>query len=417
MEPVHEPPTDPVVRPLRGADDRLRAAAAAIVGDPGIRAGLHARTVLEQRVGERVATLDPARHALIDAYAKAATAVRDLGSLRAQRLLAVARGAVDDTHDRHRDDGAHDRRRRTGHRLVPVAVAVAAGVFESIFFARILNFVDDADTSDPIGRLQYLLSYVPGVILATSLWMAGRLLGESLARYRDQREDRSDDAPRPLWVVAVSFTAFLLVVVGWLSWARAGFLQQTQGIGAGTSAPLLVPPWSIVLLLMMVTVGAIAVNAVLHNPWADHAERVDLGLRTAARRYAAERRNADRRVAGLESAWDDLRSILVQAREEVQHVAVDRLLRVAVDASPEPPGDHDRETFGPGLPAPPVGDLLFEMGRMRDPQPGLGPLWHAEQVLVEYEPGPIVERRDRLVEQLDEQLAGERRPMEHKAEA
>lgn len=414
-------PEAAVVRPLRGHDERLRPGASHD-GNHGVRVGLQARVLVEQRVRDRVAALDEARERLHDAHAAAASDLGVLATFAARGRLDRARLAVEEVEAYHAADGPQDRRQRLAHPGVPIAIAIAAGLFESALFARFLLAAIALENRQP-NPLELLTAYTPGVILAVLLWITGRQLGEAIARHKERREARGAGSPRPVWRFAVPLAVALLMVVWFLAAARAAFLAQIQQDRAAAELVVGGDPDEgealstgqdgdgfgqrpIVVLLLTVTVGAMAVNAGLHNPWADNADRAQRDLDRAVDHYESMRTSADDAVNETEKAWDNLRGVLVEAREDVEHVAVDRWLRFPPPAPAQPLEAAGNGATELGLPLPPVGDVLAAVGRMADPQPGLGPLWHAERLLVERHPRNLIGHRDALVAQLDGQLVG-----------
>ncbi|MGH8905551.1 MAG: hypothetical protein ACRD0K_03305 [Egibacteraceae bacterium] len=351
---------------------------------------------LERRRTTVIAAHDAAQHSLIE-----------LRRLRTLGEAAEARSAVTAVEQRHADDGPEDRRHRLWPAWIPWALVGGAGLFETWFFGQIFRFVNNVDTSTIPGRIGALIAYLPGLMLAATVALAGTLLGEPFARWKDRKEGRptATGEPRPIWWVAAPFAACLLVVVGLLALARAQFLQ-------GTAAEAnLVPEWSIILLLLLVTVGAVVVKAVTHNPFAASAKRAERDLGRAYKLYQELQKEADRSLTELRLAWHDLLAMYLQVRDGVQNIAVIRLSawpeqsRPLVDASVNGVAPHAPRV----KPADPlhssVDDLLAGLERAADPQPALGLLVHAEQVLAQCRPEPLDKEHRELIDELDQQFS------------
>lgn len=358
--------------------------------------------------------LERRRTTVVAAHEAAQSSLSELRRLSTLGEAMNAQAAVAAVEQRHANDGAEDRRHRLWPAWIPWAVVVGAGIFETWFFGQIFRFVSNVDASTIPGRIGALISYLPGLMLAATVALAGTLLGEPFARWKDRKEGRPTAEPRPIWWVAAPFAACLLVVVGLLSLARAQFLQGTRAEEAN-----LVPEWSLILLMLMVTVGAVVVKAVTHNPFAASAERAERNLEKAYKVYRELQKEVDKRLTELRVAWHELQAIYLESRSGVQNIAVVRLYawpseqnRRSVDAlgNGMVPRVPSLELADP-LYHPSVDDMLTGLEQTADPQPALGLLLHAEQVLVRYHPEPLDEERRKLIDDIDKQFAVVRYPL------
>jgi hypothetical protein len=80
----------------------------------------------------------------------------------------------------------------------------------------------------------------------------------------------------------------------------------------------LVPEWSIVLLMLLVTVGAVVVKAVTHNPFAASAEQAQRDLEKAYALYRNLQEDVDQRLIALRVAWHALQATYLDVRSRVQ---------------------------------------------------------------------------------------------------
>ncbi|MGH8931049.1 MAG: hypothetical protein ACRDZO_10605 [Egibacteraceae bacterium] len=339
--------------------------------------------------------LERRRSAVITAFEAAQASLAELRRLRTLGEAADARRAVTVLERRHAGDGPEDRRSRLWPAWVPWVVVGGAGLFETWFFGQIFRFVSNVDTSTVAGRIGALVSYVPGMMLAVTVALAGALLGEPLVRWKDKKEGRPTAEPRPIWWVAAPFAVCLLVVVGLLALARANFLR-------GTEEASLVPEWSVILLMLMVTVGAVVVKAVTHNPFAATARRAQRDLDEAYKTYQVVQDEVGERLAAHKVAWHGLQAVYLEVRGGVQNIAV-------VRSYAYPPGSGGAPRI------PPVGqgdllrlgaeDMLAQLEQTADPQPALGLLSHVEHVLANCRPEPLDQERRALVDEIDGQFA------------
>jgi hypothetical protein len=371
--------------------------------NPALAAKLLAMHDIGKWLRHWIPVLQVDRRKLIAAHAEARRALEELTSLASSRRLRRARAAADSVEAEHAIDGVEDRRRRLWPKSFPWVVIGLVGLFETWFFGRILTFAADTDTSTLNGQLFAVLAYVPGALLTAALLLAGTLMGEAYARHRRTREGRPTANPRPLWEVALPITGCLVLFVFFLARARADFIA---GIAGATSVSDIVPEWSIILLLVMVTVAAILVKTIAHNPEADRAEQVARELEDAGQLYVELRTETSRAMEQLRLAWHQLQDAYLGARDEVYNTAVVRLFAFPPTRLAEAPLARGAHPSGDAnLAAPGADELLSWLERSPDPQPSLGPLWHAERSLVAYAPGPFDDERHRLTQDLNAQLA------------
>jgi hypothetical protein len=367
--------------------------------------------------------LDAGRAALVSAHGAALGALRALGTFVTLGEPAASARSLQRVESRHAGDGAEDRRRRPPWpRWLPWTVLVAAGVFETWFFGQIFRFLAGVDFSTTEGKATVLIAYLPGLLLAVALLLAGSLMGEQLIRRKHAKEGwPAGDMARPTWELALPLVLVLLAVVGALAWARARFLGAVnaaqsafaQGQAGSVSGGDIFPEWAVIVLIMMVTVAAIGMKAAAHNPFANSADEARRDLDTILKKSAGQCAEVEHALLELERAWDDVRGTLLLALNAVQDRWVMLLRAWPEERQPEDgdprwesavPPDHPA-TSATGSALPDVDRSLAWLERTPEPLPALGPLRHARQVLLERPPDPLWVEFRRLVSDLDNQLA------------
>ncbi|GDY32551.1 hypothetical protein [Gandjariella thermophila] len=273
---------------------------------------------------------------LFACHGRSDAAATKLESFAASGRLPRARAAMAEVIARHAEDGPEDRRHRPKWAsgwlvLVPV---LAATLFDTLYFAKVFQRITDAGSGwDSV--LTYLPGFmIAGALAATAHWTGQALLrGRSLAERRDRRitlwarivaavrrrpptvqQRTPKDLPWPQWTLPALFGGLVLLTV--LVWS----FYRAQSSDADTG-----PPFAVALLLLMLTVSAIAIKVVHHNPFADAARAAERDVQRAEKRFqtlvekssdavgehaAAEQKayaalaEAEGRVLGhLESAW------------------------------------------------------------------------------------------------------------------
>ncbi|HSV66721.1 MAG TPA: hypothetical protein VLJ59_12530 [Mycobacteriales bacterium] len=228
------------------------------------------------------------------------TVLHALDSFVAARRLGNAHERQATVRDEHRKDGAEDRRHRPRWvRVCLIPTVLAAAAYDTAFFSRVfLKFVNAA--ASPRNPIFYF-SLIPGVVLATALLAAGHLVARAALRGRYHTERRperirfrarlrafftrkppvpetrssQEDLPWPQWWPAVAFATLVLATLG--IWAVNRARNAPPGVSLDT------PPGAVALLLLLLSLSAIAVTVIHHNPFADRAATVGHELDLAER--------------------------------------------------------------------------------------------------------------------------------------
>ena len=424
LEPVPRPPLPSVLGgrgdPCREPCGSLQQLLDKLDGDDALVARLLVMREVEDVVGRHRKELDAGCGTVIDTHGATQSALRELGTFRTMADPSAARRRVEAVEARHAGDGAEDRRRRRPwESWLPWAVIGGAAVFETWFFGQIFRYLAGVDASTSEGRIALIIAYLPGAMLAAALVLAGTLAGEWLGRRKHAREGRPEqDLPKPVSWLALPFVGVLLLIVGFLAWARAQFVERVgeaqaflaQG-AAGTDGGAF-PEWAVVLLMVTVTVAAIGVKAVSYNPFADSADAAAAELETALEEYASQCERVEQALVALEQAWDRLRGSLLSSLDAVQHRWVVLQRAWPADGGPGPDEFPSQRAVPPDNPVgeqavsglPEVDGLLVWLEQTPNPMPALGPLRHAWLVLSERPPDPLRARFRELVDELDRGL-------------
>jgi hypothetical protein len=264
--------------------------------------------------------------ALVAASSAAEAGLRRLDTfLRQERIIAACRAQIPIA-ARHEADGAHNRRQRLlPKRWIPDILIGLAAVFDTLFFSNLFRFLLNVDTETPWGRVATLVSYIPGAVLAFSLLITGLWLGEAVELWRIRRSGWPDAerAPRPEWFLPLGLLLLVLTTVGAAAWARPLFLQplveasDRLGTAPGESTGG-IPTWVIVLLLLMLTVTAIATKVMARNSYADDAEAAEKLQRETQEKYTALLTTAEQSVLAHEQRWQDFRGSVYAVISDVE---------------------------------------------------------------------------------------------------
>lgn len=302
-------------KPCRGLFDHLELQAR---GDAVATARLLA-VVDSQQVVERAADrLSNAGDGLISAAGAAEGAVARLRTFVREGRIGRPLRRVAEVQEQQAADGAFDRSRRLlpGRWTAEVLIGLAA-LFDTLFFGSLFSFLINIDDRDVVGRLLGLVAYVPGFVLAASLLVAGLWLGEAVERHGVRRTERHDAArtPAPEWWLPLGFLSLVLITVASVAWLRPQFVTLTGGSGED-----LIPSWVIMLLLLMLTVTAIAAKVAAHNSYAAQRADAERERDEARAEYQRLRDAAANELAGQQQRWRELRDVtlgLLSAMEDL----------------------------------------------------------------------------------------------------
>jgi hypothetical protein len=282
---------------------------------------------------------------VVDNWHRSRAALRRLEKFLATYRLGDAGLARRRTIDDHDDDGAEDRRNRPAWLsawVVWPVIAVSA-IYDTVFFAETFKTAIDQDPGAPLW--EQAIAYIPGVLIAMALIIAGSKLAEPLFRHRARasrrpvrgrltwrivlsrvfvnwrpaEEDRSPKDPLwPSWPLPVAFAIFVVGVLGLWAYYRAGAMSEALR-------------WPMVTLLLLLTISAIAFKAFAHNPHADR-ERSTRGALTRSTEDLEELEIAARQaLADLIAAWQELQTVIEDAAATSRRHIVEAWSEIADD--------------------------------------------------------------------------------------
>ncbi len=364
------------------------------------------------------------RHA---AQARLGRARRHLDAVELRLASGALRRAAEHA-KRTAERAAQGCRRPRWLRLVRWPVVVAVGAFDTWYFTQVFRYLTsytgDAEDGGP-GMLtaffERFTAIVPGVVIAVTLALSSVMLLMPLRAWQE-----SAFRPVPPNPEDAGFGAraqFTLIWAGrrlarflwWLMpFAFVGMLLVVVGIWAGLRAKNPVPPRegyplpSVMLLLVMLSAGAIAVKIVADDPVAEEEATARRRLTWHKGIYLWQTRRAGIMITRYESAWSDLRTL----RDELLG-----LLRLEAVSAWEAfilrtRALHRRAGNVTALPAaPPVGLeaaedglVLPEFENVPQPRPELGPLHEICKLIADYPPADLLERKRILDEEYKLQI-------------
>lgn len=255
-----------------------------------------------------------------------------------------ARRAVDAVYARHADDGAEDRRRRRFPPGLDWAVVSVAAVFDGAFVGNVVQRIFSVGPDS----VMYYLAYLPGVGMALCLFAAGTSLAEHLFRRRnrvgrqlvrrpvnpalllrrlfwDWRTEpvrrAPDDLPWSRLPVPVLFTALIVALLAAGAAVRVSLAAQRL-----STLSRLQPVF--VILLLLLSIAAIAVKVLAHNPYADSDKRAAKQLRSTEKVCDQLSANVAAAVAAQAQAWVHLQSTLATAEGDARRIVEEACARM-----------------------------------------------------------------------------------------
>jgi hypothetical protein len=230
--------------------------------------------------------------------------------------------------------------------LVWVTVGLAA-IFDTTFVGNLVQRILGVGTSSPM----YYLAYLPGIGMALCLLAAGTVLGEHLFRRRsriNQRGVRSrlnpwlalrrlfwdwrpdaqtrepDDLPLPRLLGPMVFTVAIIGLLGTGAYVRATLAGQNF-VRLASLQPMFV------VLLLLLSIAAIAVKALSHNPYADSAKDARRLVERATREATALIERARESVCRHTRTWIRLKSTVASAEGNARRVVEQACARILED--------------------------------------------------------------------------------------
>jgi hypothetical protein len=292
-----------------------------------LRGYIRANRALNAEHPAITAACDP----VIDAFRSAQESIDRFHQFVSIGSASAARRALDEVVRRHAEDGPEDRRARLDWAkpwLVWLVIAASAA-YDTVFIGHIFQAAIDARD----GSWQFYASYLPGLGIFAGLLCAGTMLAQNVLRHRSRRERRPirdrlnpvralrrlwiwretpaqlrrDDLPWPVWPMSIVVTSLVLGVL--LLWA----LKRAR------DAAVLNPELDryaphLAALLLMLSVAAIVMKILAHNPYADRAEAAHAGIQQVKREAEGYATECAVRVAEHGRAWNRLNAAMARAK-------------------------------------------------------------------------------------------------------
>jgi hypothetical protein len=261
---------------------------------------------------------------------------------RAQHQLARLRTTIETERieraaaelDRAEDEARATTRRAAWLRWVRWPVVIGIGMFDVWYFSQVFRYLTsqtgDATADGPSAAatlFENVVAIVPGVVLAIVIAASADLLARPLrvwraATFRKPERGEAKWFPHAIratiswihralwWMLPFVFVAFLVFVIG--TWAALRALYPVPPTG-GYPLP------SVILLIVLLSVGAMVVALLADDPVADELKVLRRRLRRLEWGYRWQANRAEKRIADYDSAWSDLRTL---------HDDLESLLRV-----------------------------------------------------------------------------------------
>ncbi|TDC49522.1 hypothetical protein E1258_27115 [Micromonospora sp. KC207] len=403
-------------------------ASTVLLGNPVVRAGeqrpedLEAAALLRAFGSGNVAllasqaALDSAGDQVVERYHAAQAAIDAIDRFVSRERVVEARRAEQTVTQSHANDGAENLRRRVLPKWAVWVVLALAAVFDVAFVANVVQRIFGAGPSEIV----YYIAYLPGIGMALCLLAAGQSLAEHLFRHRvrvtrsrrrgplnpwlllrralwhwrpEEQTRQEHDLP---WPRLAGPVILAVLAVGVL--AAGAYVRSTQ---AKSFAALVSFQPVFVGLLVLLSVSAIAVKVLSHNPYADRAKEVAKDI-TDLEEQAKELTDAGRsELVAHRKAWNNLKSAITSAEGEAVRVVEEECARILDDRG-------RRGVEGP---------LRLPLTVLRWPEEGTEPsaepvlpalrldiLQHARDVAAQHDPQSLQKAFDTLVAALHQQF-------------
>jgi hypothetical protein len=267
------------------------------------------------------------RHAATTAYDRAERQLNRMRTTLSERRVGNAAARV----TRAERAAAEGRRRPAWLRWVRWPTVIGIGFFDVWYFSQVFRFLT-AQTGDAAaggsqrlyGVLETMVAVVPGLVLAIVIAASADLLLRPLrawhaAAFRTPTEPTEAQRLSPgrrVLRAAGALGRWILRIAWWLlPIAFVLFLLGVVAIWAGLRAKYTTPPAagypqaSVMLLIVLLAVGAMAVKILSDDPAADDLSAARRRLRWHRRGYQWHAGRADRLIGGYDAAWRDLRTL------------------------------------------------------------------------------------------------------------
>ncbi|GGK79227.1 hypothetical protein [Mangrovihabitans endophyticus] len=261
------------------------------------------------------------RHAATTAYERAERHLNRMRTSLAEQRVAGSAAEVART-ERAASGG---RRRPSWLRRVRWPVVIGIGLFDAWYFSQVFRYLTSQTGDGGAGGAQRVfttvetvVAIVPGLVLAVVIATGADLLMRSLKTWKEaafHQREKIEGRGRvraalgavghglirlAWWLLPVVFVMFLLAVIA--VWA---------GIRAKSSAPPDdgYPMSPVMALILLLSVGAMAVKIAADDRPADDVSAARRRLRRQQYGYKLQSGRADRLIGAYDSAWRDLRML------------------------------------------------------------------------------------------------------------
>lgn len=287
--------------------------------------------------------LDKASDLVVDTFHQAQQAIDKITRYVYRRKIVQAREAEGDVAREHADDGPEDRRRRPLPKWTVWVVLIVAAVFDVAFVGNVVQRIFGAGPTD----LLYWLAYLPGLGLALGLFVAGQRLAEHLFRHRERATRSSSRGPLNPWLLLrkvfwdwrpkeqtrqqrdlpwdrlagpAVFASLIVALLGSGAYIRA---TQARSFAALESfKPVFVG------LLVLLSISALAVKVLTHNPHADNAHDARKGMDRVGGQAKKLTEGARKPLVEHGKAWNALRSAILTAEGEAVRIVEEECARI-----------------------------------------------------------------------------------------
>jgi len=360
---------------------------------------LSAKNRGSQVVQQHAKKLNKKRRRLIKAYHQARASLAELAALVAQRELGAAMQDLRRVAEKRTQNGT--RRPPLWLRVISWPTIVAVGGFDTWYFKGVFQqFVGNTD----ISALEEVITLLPGLGITVGLLISGTALGGPVhravrthhERQRSRRGLRRTVAGLAYWSFLLALPALLVLVA--LVWAVQRTREANAALGQSGDVPYLeLPPDFVAILIVTLTISALALKVVAYDQYASEQYRARRRVWRANLAFWRRLWMAGRRVKRHDIAWSDLRAL---GEEMIARIA--QRYCAAYEFVLYARGFHDKAggvapAFATATPTDSLCDRVRpELHGVPAPQPELGALREVDHALRRFEPTQLIDELERL---------------------
>jgi hypothetical protein len=305
---------------------------------------LSAYSDANQHLNESNRTLTGACADVVDTYRVADLSVSRLDRFVKTGSTRVARQALGKADSRHANDGPEDRRSRPLWAVILLWPAIiASSIYDTAFIGNTFQRMLSVGEDNPL----YYTAYLPGFGIMIGLLVTGHLLGEAVVRRRsrtqrtavrtpmnpwkavrrlwqwrpEQERREPDDLPWASWFGPVVFGLAFFGILGVWAFIRA-LMAGAEHAELAAYGPYMAA------LLVVLSVAAVALKVITHNPYAGATRRAKKSLRQAKGSADKLLAQAQTDAAAHSQAWLRLQGGLNHAQARARRII--ELAQVAI---------------------------------------------------------------------------------------